>query len=224
MENIPKKIHLIYKTSTLPEKYAACYESILFNHPGWDIRIYSDPAARSVIQDCLPQILPFYDDYHLDVQRTDVFRLAAVYLFGGFYLDCDMFCLRPLDELLGHSLVMAEEKTLTDAECLRLNASYNLRIANYMFGGVARHAFLLDVLLAALGKARTTIVKETDVLESTGPGLLTDVYHEFGSRYDDITMLYNNDKKCVKQCGTVSCHFGDYAAHHHHGTWRWETN
>ena len=72
-------------------------------------------------------------------------------------------------------------------------------------------------------KVKITVKWESDVLETTGPGLLTDVYHENGSRYDDITLLPNQGEACWKSCGPASCHFGTYAVHLHMGSWRWET-
>ena len=39
--------------------------------------------------------------------------------------------------------------------------------------------------------------------------------------YTDITLLRNTDKRCRQPYhNEISCHFGDYAAHLHAGTWR----
>lgn len=58
--------------------------------------------------------------------------------------------------------------------------------------------------------------------ESTaGVGLLTDTYWDNYGMYTDITLLRNTDKRCRQPYhNEISCHFGDYAAHLHAGTWR----
>lgn len=41
--------------------------------------------------------------------RCDVMRLMALREFGGIYLDLDVWCMRPFDNLLEHDVVMGEE-------------------------------------------------------------------------------------------------------------------
>lgn len=58
----------------------------------------------------MPEILKIYDSYERDIQRADIFRLIVVYLYGGFYMDLDMLCLRNMDDLCNNRLVLGEEK------------------------------------------------------------------------------------------------------------------
>ncbi|HEY9262706.1 glycosyltransferase, partial [Chitinophaga sp.] len=157
------------------------------------------------------------------VQRADIFRVMIVYLLGGFYLDLDMLCLKELDDLRDGELVLGIEKVLSEEEADHLGHRYRTRIANYMFGARAGHAFLHDFLEAASVKSTGTIAHEQDILEMTGPGLLTKVYHRMKHRYNDIVLLENSSRPCPKSCGPASCHFGDYAVHYHVGSWRWES-
>ena len=84
---ISKKIHLIYKTQTIPKEYNIYFESIRQHHPNWEIIVYDDLMARSIVLNQKPDLLNIYDQYTMNVQRTDLFRIIAVYLFGGFYLE-----------------------------------------------------------------------------------------------------------------------------------------
>ncbi|HTI10112.1 MAG TPA: glycosyltransferase [Puia sp.] len=222
MPDIPKKIHLIYKIPDIPEDYQDYYKIIKELHPFWDIKVYGDEEARGIIARHLPELLDIYDSYELDVQRTDIFRIAVTYIFGGFYMDLDMMILKSLDPLCNCQLVLGEEKTMSDMECNAVGIKHNLRIANYMFGAIPGHPFWTDVIKEAISRCGIKIKKEGDVLETTGPGLLTDVYHDTKEKYKDITILFNKDKMCRKWCNKFSCHFGEYAAHFHHGKWRWE--
>ena len=47
------------------------------------------------------------------MQKADIIRLILVYLYGGFYMDMDMYCLKKLDGLLEFKLVLGEERTIT---------------------------------------------------------------------------------------------------------------
>jgi len=171
----------------------------------------------------LPHVLSVYDNYPTKIQRVDLFRAAAVYVSGGFYLDLDIECHKPLDALCEYRCILGEESTLDFAEVAGIGDGNVLRVANYMFGSEPGHPFWLDLLDEMLRRAGRTIVSEHDILECTGPGLLTDVYHRVKDRYPDLVLLKNDHLTCRK-CGVISCHFGDFATHLHVGSWRWEFN
>jgi inositol phosphorylceramide mannosyltransferase catalytic subunit len=223
MNTITKTIHLISATREPPPRYADCISKMRDLHPDWRLRIWDDVAAACLVKQYFPEWLRCYHAYKLPVQRTDIFRAMVVYLYGGFYLDMDIFCLRSLDDLCGHGLVLGIEKILSHEECLKLHHQYPVRMANYMFGSIPGHGFWMDFLMAAKAKAGTVIREEEDVLETTGPGLLTNVYHEAAARYKNIVVLRNMERDCPVACGPASCHFGDYAMHLHFGSWRWQT-
>lgn len=219
---IPKSIHLVNKTQEIQDGYQKYFNSIRDFHPQWNIKVYDDVEARRIVATEMPGMLEIYDSYERDIQRADIFRLIVVYLYGGFYMDLDMLCLREMDDLCSNQVVLGEEKTMTAEECREIGLRDQLRIANYMFGAIPGHPFLSDVINAAAERSRLKIMQEDDILESTGPGLLTRIYHQHQGKYNDITLLANKTKKCMKWCDTISCHFGDYAAHFHQGSWRWE--
>ena len=190
-------------------------------HPDWEHRFYDDAGGRDFLRRELPHLLPPYDNYSFNIQRADLFRVAAVYVSGGFYLDMDIDCHKPLDSLCEYSCVLAEEKTLDRKEAADLGVEHVFRVANYMFGSEPRYPFWVDLLDEMLRRAGRTIVSENDILESTGPGLLTQVYHRVKHRYPDLVVL-KNDRSTCGQCGVISCHFGDFASHVHVRSWRWQ--
>jgi len=53
---------------------------------------------------------------------------------------------------------------------------------------------------------------------------LTAVYHQKKTYYREIVVLRNVDRHCLRKGhhNRIGCHFGNYAAHLHQGTWRWE--
>jgi len=221
MNTIPKTIHLV-STSSIPlPKYTSYIDQMRALHPEWEIIIWDEATALAFVDEHFPEWKDHYRAYKIPVQRADIFRIMVVYLRGGFYLDMDMQCLKSLDDLCTHELVLGVEKTLSPGLCMWLHHRYPVRIANYMFGSRPNHGFWLDFLAAAKDAADVVISYESEVLDTTGPGLLTNVYHQTRLKYDDITVLPNDTRACLRSCGPASCHFGDYAAHLHMGSWRW---
>lgn len=231
MIRIPKIIHFVFLNSKehLPEVFSKCVERTKSLHPNWRIEIYNEHDAEEIILENLPELLPVFKGYGHYVQRADLFRAILVYIFGGFYMDMDMFCLKPLDDnLLAHNLVLPEERRVSERHRKlqeRLDGiviKNRMRLGNYMFGGTPRHPFWLLYFYEATKKSILNITQEGDVLETTGPSLLTNVYHQYKRRFPEITVLPNDDRVCLMPFhGEICCHFGNYAAHLHQGTWRW---
>ncbi len=217
---IPKIIHQTYKSEDVPWKYGRYRENLIALHPGWEYKFYDDEACRDTVSRFFPMFLPIYDRA-LTVQKTDIFRIVAVYAFGGFYVDMDIECLSPIDDLCEFRCVFGEESTLTEEDAERLGHRDRLRVANYMFGSEPGHPFLLHILRKMAEESRRAIVTDNDVLESTGPGLVTIVYHDCRDKFRDVVFLPNLDRTCPVT-GAVSCHFGNYGRHHHEGSWRFE--
>jgi glycosyltransferase involved in cell wall biosynthesis len=217
---IPAITHQTAATSVLPSEQAMLRGRMIALNPGWDHRFYTDVDCRDLIRRAFPALLATYDAYPTAIQRTDLFRVAAIYLFGGVYLDLDMDCLAPLAPLAPLArCVLAEETTLSPHEAAALGHAERLRIANYMFASAAGHPFWLDLLEAMLERAGRPVASDNDILESTGPGLLSTVYARVGHAHPDIMVLAHPGRTCPR-CGGPSCQFGDIARHLHHSSWR----
>jgi mannosyltransferase OCH1-like enzyme len=216
---IPALTHQTAASSNLPEWGRRLRQKVVDLHPHWEHRFYDDAACRMLVAAEMPSLLPIYDAYATGVQRADLFRVAAVYVSGGFYLDVDVDVHRPFDSLRNEHLVLAEETTLAPGQAARLGNVQRQRIANYMFGSEPRHPFWLDLLEEMLRRATRPIARDEDILESTGPGLLTDVYHAAKQHYPDLVLVCNEGLVC-RRCGGIACQFGEFASHLHVGSWR----
>ena len=113
MRGIPAITHQTAASSALSSEQAMLRGRMIAQNPGWDHRFYTDADCRDLIRRAFPGLLATYDAYPTAIQRTDLFRVAAVYMHGGVYLDLDMDCLVPLAPLAPHACVLAEEKTLS---------------------------------------------------------------------------------------------------------------
>ncbi|MCA9810363.1 MAG: glycosyltransferase [Candidatus Dadabacteria bacterium] len=218
---IPKIIHqtCISPVGLSPE-LAPFVEKVAALHPEWEHRLYGDDESRAAVERIFPALLPLYDA-SAPIQKADIFRVVAVYGDGGFYLDTDVELRLPLDDLCEFRAVFGEETTLSPEDAARRGLESPLRIGNYAFGGEPGHPFLLRILEGMAGEAERAIAAEDDILESTGPGLVTAVYIKHRAALKDVVILRNYDRMCP-MCRTVSCSFGNYAGHAHVGAWRWE--
>jgi mannosyltransferase OCH1-like enzyme len=93
---LPRIFHHIWLGSTpLPPDFAAFRETWREHHPEWALRLWTEEE--------LPDGLSrreLYDLSRLPAERADVLRLEVLQRFGGIYVDVDLECRRPLDELL----------------------------------------------------------------------------------------------------------------------------
>ena len=104
---IPRTIHQIWLgPDPLPEEHRPWIESWKRHHPDWEHRMWTednlpaDPVRREVL-----------DRLRIPVERADILRLEVLYRHGGVYVDTDVECLRPLDDVLaGESFVGVELK------------------------------------------------------------------------------------------------------------------
>ena len=90
-----------------------------------------------------------FEAFPFRIQKYDFFRYLAVFRFGGFYFDTDVFFVTGLHKLQSLSCVFPFEE-LTLSRWLRRHAM-DWEIGNYGFASVPDHPFLDAVIGIALG-------------------------------------------------------------------------
>jgi inositol phosphorylceramide mannosyltransferase catalytic subunit len=155
---IPRIFHHIWVgPESLPfefEPYRASWEA---HHPEWELRLWTE--------DNLPTDLRTSAVYERDrrpVERADILRLEVLWMLGGVYVDIDMECLRPLDELVeGVDFFGTEIKPG--------------RITNTVIGAAQRH----PILDSALRELRPQKPRARFDKGSSGPLFLARVVREY---------------------------------------------
>lgn len=132
---IPKIIHHIWiGDDPLPEAALEMINKWRYHHPTWEMCLWT--------KDNLP---PLHDQnlYYSSQNtghRADVLRYQLLYQFGGVYVDADMDCQRPLDNLIENCEGFAGRIQPTKVEtCVQY-----LEIA--ILGAVPGHPFFAQVL------------------------------------------------------------------------------
>jgi len=100
---IPRKIHQIFLTGSLPPRLREQVEALEARNPGWDHRIWNDGDAQRFISEYHGELM--LDTYRLinpeyGAARADLLRHLLIYSFGGVYLDIKSDIAKPLDEVI----------------------------------------------------------------------------------------------------------------------------
>jgi mannosyltransferase OCH1-like enzyme len=197
-------------------------------HPNWDHRFFDDEAIKQFVASEFPQYLATFNQFPKTIQRIDFFRYLAIYRFGGFYFDLDVFLNKSLSPLLAHGCVFPFEE-LSLSRHLRNNLNMDWEIGNYAFGAEPGHAFLgaviencvrsqkdPDWIKPMLANIPSPFQAEFTVLYSTGPGMITRTLAENPELAKSMTILFPPDVRDPK-----SWHqFGHFGVHQMAASWR----
>jgi mannosyltransferase OCH1-like enzyme len=148
----------------LPDEHERWQQTWREQHPGWKVKLWGEgdiPAG------CLrPEV---HERLRHPAERSDILRLEILRQEGGVYVDTDMECLRPVDELL-------------DGVALFLGDLKPGRTNNAIIGAVPGHPLLEE----ALRGMRPAQVFGEDPKDGTGPHYLDRLV---SARRDSITIF-----------------------------------
>jgi hypothetical protein len=228
---IPK---LIIQTG--PPKLPLLLQSAVVNvkllHPEFEYRFYDDAMIDAFLAVHFPEYQAEYLSFRFPIQKYDFFRYLAIYKFGGFYLDLDVFLARDMTSLLGSKCIFPFEE-LAESRYFWRHFQMDWQIGNYAFGAEPGHPFLAAVIENCLRAKRMpawvrpmmqgtppTLRDDLYVLNTTGPGMLSRTLAENPQFAGSVDILFPDDV-----CNRASWHqFGDYGVHNMAGSWRSGSN
>lgn len=200
---IPTVIHRIWLgDKQMPDEYVRFGRSWAEHHPGWEMRLWTDDDLPPLDHpDALERCRNFGE-------ASDVLRYEILNRFGGVYVDTDVECLRPIDELVG------------DASAFAAWARPRV-IGSAVVGAVPGHpaiARTLEAVAAAAGSGNQ--------VDATGPVALTRILEHA----DDVELFgretfYPLDYWEIPFAEGEAVDVADaYAIHHWHATWQTREN
>jgi hypothetical protein len=225
---IPKRIIQTAKTKDLSPLARASATNLKLLHPDWEYRLFDDVEVLAFIAAEFPEYESVFKGFPYKIQRFDFFRYLAVYRLGGFYFDLDILLSEALDRLLPHAAVFPFEE-LTLSRHLRETLDMDWEIGNYAFGARPGDPFLWRVIencvrsqvdsgwIAPMMRGIPRWFHgDFEVLNSTGPGMVSRTYAENPDLQVDVKILFPDDV-----CDRSAWHqFGSFGVHLMDGSWR----
>ena len=183
MNEIPKIIHQIWSgiDEPLPEQFKELGDTWKENHPDWEYMYWDEACINEFIQEFYPQHWTIYKGFKYNVQRWDAIRYLILDKIGGLYVDFDYESLSPMDDILRDKSCCFSAEPKEHLKIFSKEVYFN----NALMASVPNHPFIKIIIEAVFRKADNEIIfqnKMMEVLETTGPLLLTSLYEQFSNK------------------------------------------
>jgi mannosyltransferase OCH1-like enzyme len=176
IERIPRIIHQTWKTENIPDKWKSVSQSCRSLMPDYDYKLWTDESSRDFISDHYPWFLDTFDNYPYNIQRADAIRYFVLHYYGGIYIDLDIGCLRPADQLLVYPVILP--KTIP------------VGVSNDLMFSAKGHPFLEQTIHNLATFDHSWILNYPTVMFTTGPMFLSILYALYTTHHTgDIRIL-----------------------------------
>jgi hypothetical protein len=162
-DRIPQVVHRVWLgRSGMPLEHVRFGETWRQHHPGWRFRVWRDRDVRGLLP---TEVVARARHY---TELSDLVRFEVLRRHGGVYVDTDVECLRPFEDLLqGERALMGYERPG--------------RVGSAVLAAVAGHPLFVD----AATLARETVGLGANSADATGPYFLTLLVRD----HPDVTIL-----------------------------------
>lgn len=228
---IPKILHQTWKDHNLPKGLERLSNTWQKHHPDWEFRLWTDADNNKFIETFFPSFKERYESYPSNIQRVDAVRYLILYQYGGMFVDLDFECYKNMEDILDDVTCLFGQEPA--AHC-QLHDKHQI-ISNALMAAAPGHAFLREIYQELNRPPVQVHDKNSAVLESTGPFMVTRMYEGYKNREEikllDHDLVYPLTKAEIAQLFTegiktpeVECKMKQaYAMHYYAGTW-WDAN
>jgi mannosyltransferase OCH1-like enzyme len=150
---IPKNIILTYKTKNVdefPEFYRLCFERMVEFFNDYEIKIFDDTDMDVLVRSFDSKLYEVYQQCEI-IRKTDIFRLVALHVYGGIYMDLDVYLEKnpkSYIEQCDKSVILCIEK-LNSPTPFSMYKDHHMKyvgLANYFIASAPKTKFLYDCL------------------------------------------------------------------------------
>ena len=171
---IPKNVFLTWKTLSLPNQMRKNVDKLIEQHPDFTIRVFDDDMCRQFISKHFPEeVLHAFNTLVPGAYKADLWRLCALYIHGGIYLDIKYGCVGDfrLNELL-YDEHLALDRPVRPGYWA---SPEHYGIYNAVMICLPNTEFLRKAIYAIVWNVQNKVYGY-NFLYPTGPGLLGQVY------------------------------------------------
>ena len=225
---IPRRIIQTGKDGQLPVLLRAAVSNVKLLNPDFEYLFFNDDQVEAFFKREFPEYHETVESFQFPIQKFDFFRYLAIYRYGGFYLDLDVFLASSLSPLLDCECVFSFED-LNMSRFLRRRHGMDWAVGNYAFGAAPGHPFLKAIIENCVRAQKDSgwvepmlrdiprmFRPEFLVLNTTGPTLVSRTLAENPELAERVTVLFPDDV-CDKR---NRHHFGRYGVHLMNASWR----
>ena len=163
MDNkIPKIIHQIW-LGDQSKRPTSLIKTWIDQNPTWEHRLWTEVEVSELNLRCKKQ---FDQNIHF-AGKADILRYELLFNFGGFFIDADSECIRPLEDFLCDNITFAGYEHESGTQYMN---GLGL-IANGYLGSV-KNNLLLDLIINHISQIEDVNIRMP--WEVTGPKLLTE--------------------------------------------------
>ncbi len=172
---IPKLIHQTWRTDNIPKKHQRFVYKVKELNPEWTYKLWTDEDNDEFVKSEFQEFYQVFTGFSRNIMRADVIRYLIMYRVGGVYLDLDYEVLKPFD-FQSKNIVLPLALSEKEGDSVDM-------LGNCFLASVPGHKFWLDVI-NDLKNNPPIVTDYTQVINATGPGLLTRIYYD--NIYEDI--------------------------------------
>ena len=202
-KSIPKHIHRMWRSGHIPDRFKGNWVHCQEVNPAYNVTLWDDAATESLIQKHYPWFMPVYRSYPYTVERLDAGRYFIIYHYGGIYIDMDVDCKVPFDEIFKNT---SREKPFE----VMIGEGLPLGLTNSFFAATPKHPFMHSMIYHLSTSLGWYLTPYWSVMASTGTLYISKIYLRYACK-DQIHVLAADLHKKV------------YMVHEHAGHWhRWD--
>lgn len=170
---IPKIIHQIWVGSPIPGVFKELTETWKEKNPEWQHRLWDESAILDLSDFSGKKAFARAKSNGV---KSDIARYEILRQFGGVYADTDFECIKPLDSLCSKCTFFA-------GTIFGVAPGF----ANGLIGCVPSHPLIQRLCEETINPIKTTEIM--DIINATGPGLLTRLYFEFEDKLESTDIM-----------------------------------
>lgn len=190
------KYDLFNTNVIIPIKYEKNIDNWKKIYNDWTIKVWNGNDLKNLIDNINNKnIQNTFFNYKHFISKLDFIRFLILYLYGGLYIDCDIYLLKKYDFSLHNNLVMVKEPNIN----VKNNyPGYDFVISNSMIYSYKNNNNILKILEGFINRIH---FEKEHILLSTGPASLRHIYNELDK--NDILFL-NYDDFLIKKENSFS--------------------
>jgi hypothetical protein len=174
---IPRLIHQLAKTAEIPAHLQGFQASWQRLNPDYHYQLWTDETLEAWVAEQAPEWLSHFLAYPRSICRADLGRYLLLNHLGGVYADLDCQCLQPITPLLqDRPLVISTEPEAHHDQITVQERGLHQIVCPSFIASVPGHPVWMEVLNALRQFDPALVLSSNDVLDATGPFLLSRVF------------------------------------------------